>query len=247
MPDINITIQEGELITALIEDDEPIPFISVAKQGLPGPPGPEAPLPTQFGNVDEGNFSSFDENGFLTFHGDARIYRDELGDALSLKSVGPRVTINDIESLVEFSATAGMTDYLFKNLQLNHDRELGTPIQPHLHFFQGASVVPNFLLQYRWVKLGEQKPVPWTNIACNVPVFPYTSGVLSQIATVPELIEPPTGDGVSDIVQFRVIRDNSNISGEFVGADSYSGSVGILSFDVHIIADSIGSKSIMAK
>lgn len=167
-------------------------------------------------------------------------WRDEIGDALSLQQSGPGVSSNATESTVDFTTASNLSDYLYVNVQLNHDRQLTSAIAPHIHFFQASDAVPNFLLQYRWQKNGAAKVTSWTNLKCNTPVFTYVSGTIHQIADSAN-IAAPSGDNISDIVQFRILRDNANTSTVFTGADPYSGTVGVIAFDVHLQLDATGS------
>lgn len=176
-----------------------------------------------------------------------RPWRDELGDSLSLRSTGPGVVANVTESVMEFAANAALSDYLYKNLQLNHDRDETSIVGPHIHWFQASSAVPNFLLQYRWQINGGAKVTSWTNLRCNIAVTTYTSGTIHQICETPTDITPPAGSVISDIIQFRIIRDTANSSGVFGGADTYSGVVGVLSFDLHVQINSLGSTSEFTK
>lgn len=174
--------------------------------------------------------------------GDATSWKDELGDAVSLQSQGPGVSRNVTESVVEYVHTAQITDYLYTDVQLNHDRNLSTAIYPHIHFFQAENAVPNFVLRYRWQISGGTKVTDWTYLKCNTLAFTYTSGVIHQIAhSLP--IAVPEGTSLSDIVQFRIIRDHDNASTVFAGEDPYTATVGVLSFDVHYNIDGFGSNS----
>jgi hypothetical protein len=141
----------------------------------------------------------------------SRAYRDELGDVLSLKITGPGVSLNDTELVIEFTTAANLSDFALKNTQLNHDRDFASPIFPHIHFFQANNNAPNFLLRSRWQVNGVAKVTPWTDLICNVLAFPYTTGTIHQIAYSAPII-PPAGSTVSDIVQFKIYRDNANTS-----------------------------------
>jgi len=174
-------------------------------------------------------------------YGDARPFRDELGDALALKVRGTGISTNTAESTQDFATNADLSDYLFANVQLNHDRDLTAVIKPHIHFFQSDADMPNFLLWYRWQLNGGAKTTAWTSLKCNTAAFTYVSGTLHQIANTIAGITPPVNTVLSDIVQFRVFRDNANTSGLFAGADAHAGSVGVLSFDVHLQLNSVGS------
>jgi hypothetical protein len=76
----------------------------------------------------------------------------------------------------------------------------------------------------------------------NANAFTYVSGTLNQISGFPEVVAP-SGYGISDIVQCRVIRDYTNQSTLFTGTDPYIGSAEATSFDLHFIADTLGSRT----
>lgn len=197
-----------------------------------------------FGDVLGGNYTKFDNTGHQTMAGDARPWRDETGDALALQKTGSGVSFNLSDGTVDFATNAQMaSDYVIKNVQLNHDRDPTTNIYPHIHFFQAENSVPNFLLQYRWQVNGSTITTSWTSLKCNTLAFSYSSGTIHQIASTAAGIAVPGGTTISDIVQFRICRDTDNDSGEFgaPGNDPYSVTVGILSFDVHIQLNSTGS------
>lgn len=188
------------------------------------------------------NYTTWDStSGHQTMTGDARPWRDELRDALSIRSTGTGVSQNNTESTVDFTSTAvAANDYLFLNVQLNHDKDLTASIYTHIHFFQASNAVPNFLLQYRWQVNGGSKVTSWTNLKCNTLAFAWGSGTRNNIA-YSSPITVPSGTTLSDIVQFRICRDTANVSTLFAGADPYSGSVGITAFDIHFMTNSLGS------
>lgn len=194
----------------------------------------------KFGDVSGGDYAGFLADGTLQLYGAATVFRDEKNDVVNLKVAGTGVSINPTESTAEFTNASDLSDYLYVNVQLNHDRKLESNIYPHIHYFANDAVVPNFLLEYRWQVDGGAKTTAWTQLICNNAAFPYVSGTINQLAySAP--ITPPVNDMLSDIVQFKIYRDNANTSTLFLGADKFPGTVGILSFDVHIELDSMGS------
>jgi len=193
-----------------------------------------------FGDSGNSHHTTFSSSGHQSMEGNARPWRDELADALTLEKNGPGISANLTEGVVEFSDASNLDDYALKNLQMNHDKDLSSSIYPHIHFFQDNNNIPNFLLQYRWQIGGGAKTTAWTSIKCNTPVYTYTSGTLNQ-KVYSSGITPPGGTQLSDIVQFRIIRDNDNDSGLFTGIDTYTGTVGISYFDSHFQLNSIGS------
>lgn len=181
----------------------------------------------------------------------ASAWRDELGDALSLQQNGVGLSITLAESTLDFAHNAAynvnpaLADFAFKNVQLNHDRNLAISIQPHIHWLQSKNYTPNLLFEYRWQVNGGTKVTAWTKLKCTTLTFVYTAGTIHQISDTAAGIAVPVGTTLSDIVQFRIYRDTTNASGEFAGVCPYNtggnAAVPVLSFDVHLEIDQIGS------
>lgn len=148
---------------------------------------------------------------------------------------------NFAEGTLDFTTGADLGDYAVMNVQLPHSWELGTDLKPHVHWFQVQDNVPNWLIQYRWQKNGGAKTTSWSNLPMNSEAFTYTAGTILQISGG-ATISPPTGAGLSDIVQFRLLRDNANTSTLFAGADPYTVTAAAVNFDVHYSLDTLGSQ-----
>jgi len=187
------------------------------------------------------NFTQFDSTGHQKMYGTARPWRDALGELLTKKTVGLRITDNAVEGTSDYADNCvAADDYKITNLQLNHDKDLTSDIHPHIHWFQSSANVPNWLLQYRWQVNGAAKVTAWTDLKCNTAVYVYTAGTILQKCTS-AAIAVPVGTSLSDIVQFRVCRDTANVSTLFAGADPLAGDAAALSFDCHLQMNSIGS------
>lgn len=181
----------------------------------------------------------------------ANAYRDEMGDALNLQRNGVGITLDLVESTINFDynavyhATPALADFAYKNFQLNHDRNFSADIDFHVHWFQAKDYTPNLLIEYRWQVNGGNKVSAWTKLKCTTLTFPYLGTELHQISQCAGIL-PPGNTALSDIVQIRLYRDTTNASGEFVGVtDPYNtggnASVKVMSMDVHINIDQIGS------
>lgn len=198
----------------------------------------------RFGNVGAGNYIDIDTtSGNLRLLGDATAFRDLLQSLIGqrLESPSSDIVQNSAEGTLTFKDSATLLDYATMNIQLNHDWLIGSDIYPHLHWFQASANVPNWLIQYRWQIQGEAKTTAWTDVPYDDHVFTYSAGTLNQITTF-GAITPPAGAGLSDIVQFRVLRDADNDSEEFgTGADPLSGSAEAVNFDIHYEIDGWGS------
>jgi hypothetical protein len=207
-------------------------------------------LTAKFGDVLGGNYTEFESDGTMVAVGDATCWRDELQSLTGarLQSPASDVVENIPEASITFETGARYpTDYVTTNHQLNHDWDPGTTVHPHLHWWQVSSDVPNWLIGYRWQKGGAAKTTAWTNLVVNSHKFTYSAGTLNQISET-AAITPPAGYGeVSDIVQFRIYRDVTNVSTEFAGADPESSNVDAVNFDCHIIVDTLGSRQEYAK
>jgi len=193
------------------------------------------------------NYTEFASDGTLTQSGTATTFNDLQGSVLSLKQLGSGVSTNSTENTAEFTTEANLSDYLYDNYQLNHAWLLGSDLNLHIHWEQTSADTPNMLARYRWQKQGDAKTSTWTDHVIGTNAFTYPgSGTINQISHG-DLITPPTGYGLSDVVQIRVLRDNSNASGLFAGADSYAGAWSISFIDIHIQTDALGSNTEFSK
>ena len=178
----------------------------------------------------------------------ATVFDDLRFDALSIKLSGSSgIAVNLTENTVDFATGADINDYLIASPQMPHALKFQTKIYPHIHFFQAMNAVPNFAIQYRWQSNSLSKTTAWTALKCNTAVFTYTGGTILQIATTTDGITPPVDQKISDICQFRVIRDTKNGLGLSFGADPYNATAGVLSFDCHFEIDTQGSRTQYAK
>lgn len=203
-----------------------------------------------FGNVAAGNYTQFEADGTMVSFGDALCWRDELQSVISARLVSPAgdFVLNEPEASVTAKISARYpTDYVTTNLQLNHDWSLGTVISPHLHWWQTTADTPHWVIAYRWQKQGAKKTTDWTPGKWVSNKSVWSSGTLNQITAFSD-ITPPVGYGnVSDIVQFRLYRDFTNVSTLFTGNDPVNASQDFVNFDTHIQIDMIGSRTEYAK
>lgn len=180
-------------------------------------------------------------DGTPTLAGAATYWDDLVGGIAAAVTSGPGVSLSNVEHALAFVATANGSDYAWLTFQLEHRWKAGSPIFPHLHFEQAEAAVPHWLIQYRWQRQGQAKTT-WQNYKCNTPAFTWTSGTLNQICYGAG-IAAPTGYSISDILQVRLVRDSTNSSGLFTGADPYTATALVTAFDIHIECDALGSRT----
>lgn len=195
-----------------------------------------------FGDYSGGNYSEFESDGTYIAKGNATCFKDELGDITSIKVLGAGLTLDTTESTLDFSSAADLNDYAIANYQINHDWKAGSVIYPHVHFFQNQNAKPNALIRYRWQQECQPKTTAWFDYPMTSLACPYTSGTINQII-YGNGITPPVNYATSDILQMRLFRDNTNASGQFSGANAYTGDWEVTSWDIHLEIDTLGSRT----
>lgn len=194
------------------------------------------------------NGLSITSGGVVALNGSATVFDDLTAQLIGLRLESPssHIVTNAAEGTLEFKTSCNLTDYVIAEPQLSHKWKLGSVIYPHLHWEQTSATIPNWLIQYRWQKQGLAKTTSWTSQKYDAHVFTYTSGTLNQITSMGD-ITPPVGYGLSDFVDFRILRDVANTSGLFAGADGLATSVYAKGFDFHMETDSLGSNDEFTK
>jgi hypothetical protein len=186
-------------------------------------------------------------DGPLLLGPDAIAWDDLLGAAVNLQRSGVGVSLNAAENTVEFLTSSNLSDYLLDTQQLSHSWNLQA-VFPHIHAWQTTADAPNWLLQYRWQMMGALKVDAWTSIACNVPAFTYPgTGTFHQLFSTTAGVAPPDGAGISDCIQFRILRDNADTSLKFGALDPVNATASVISFDTHIAKDALGSRLATSK
>lgn len=189
------------------------------------------------------NVTQIDTTGTSRAKGIGTCWRDELNDLTVILKNNPsdKITIDAAEGTVHFKDTATPSDFALMNVQLNHDRKLGMAISPHLHWIQATSITPNWLIQYRWQGNGKTRATSWINNRWVSSVFTWTTSLtpMNQITEFSDIT--PSEDGLSDILQVRIIRDATNATSLFPGAAILTGDAIAVNFDVHIEIDMLGS------
>jgi hypothetical protein len=180
--------------------------------------------------------------------GDATCFRDELNDLIKTGTNNPSShLVQDLtEGTLDFKNNCDLNDWALMNVQVNHDWKSGSDVEPHIHWFQNANNTPNWLIQYRWQRSCNTKTTTWTSKKYTTNACTYASGTIHQITSF-GAITPPSGYGISDILQIRILRDTANASTLFTGADPYAGDAEAISFDVHIEVDMLGSRQLYVK
>lgn len=183
---------------------------------------------------DSTNYTQFATDGTLTLAGTATVFDDllvEMKESLKGSNTKPDWDTTNYGFLFPQNDTS---EYLIFNLQLPHRWKAGSTVYPHVHFYQSQNVTPTFKLDYRWVNIGDAVPSFTTGYTMNTIVGSqtWTTGMLHRIVGNTTGISG-SGKIISSMLQIKLYRDDN----------SYSGDCLVVSFDVHVELDGLGSSS----
>lgn len=202
------------------------------------------------GDVSGGNYTEIATDGSERFRGNATMWTDMVGDLFGkrLASTSGKVDYDFDENAINFQSGGVITtanDRVGANLEINHDRKVGSSItfRPHIHWFQAVSsgAVTAFVLtmRYRLQRNNYEKTASWTTVTLTAgtdDVFDFTGesdGTYNQLSRFPDI----TIDcGISDTLQFQMTR-----------TDSESGDMLVYFMDVHGQVDGAGSEDEIVK
>lgn len=199
----------------------------------------------RIGDVPGGNYSEFSKaDGCMRYRGSATVWKDMVGDITGrrLSSVVGRVDYDWEENAILFQSGGSITntaDRVQLNQEINHEFAIGNAIvfKPHIHWFQDSSTQYEITLRHRIQRNGEPKTEAWTNTTLTAnsgaDSFAYTSGILNQITSFPDII---LSCGVSDTIQLQMAR-----------TDSLGGTMSVYFMDIHGTVDSDGSEGVFTK
>ena len=203
------------------------------------------------GNVSGGSFFEIESDGTDIRKGDATIWDDQRypATAQNLDVSGGRIDFNYSELTIDYQANARYpNEPLGIVAQLSHARKSDSDIYPHIHWVQNQNNFPNLMIEYRWYN-NNSDPGSFTQLVLSPAnnVFPYVSGDLAQITSIPLPGGFGVGKALSSFFEVKIFRDNNNNSGLFAGSDPYSGVFSLKEFDIHIEKDTVGSRQEFVK
>lgn len=126
----------------------------------------------------------------------------------------------------------------------------GQVFRPHIHWLQQQAAIPNFLLGYKKINNGvlttfETDFTNYTFLTLSTHAFSYSSGVLPQISSFPEI--DMSDLAISAQVNVVLFRDSANTSTLFAGVDPVGSGVVVTYQDSHVKFDGEGSRQEFVK
>lgn len=199
----------------------------------------------QFGDYINGNYSEFEDDGTLVFHGEATVWDDLRVPLERAKDRGAKVPSfeqfkdNGAESTGVYAYNFGDDDELFLSVQMPHSWREGSIIYPHIHLTpktDGTGKKTKLTLEYEWTSL----------LGTHGNTTIVNRDVELETAYKHLLYDIPSGgiDGtdqtISSFLTCRIARNAAD-------SDNFAGDIFFLEFDIHYQIDSVGSRQILVK
>ena len=197
------------------------------------------------------NFTEFEVDGTMEFHGDATVY-DDLVVAFSTGK-----TASNPPTFAQFvddgSGSVGVYAYRFDDEAANNEAQVfftiqmphswieGTDVYPHIHWApeDNTSGTVVWGMEYSWVEYNSTTPLSFPSST----IITTTSNSLANdankhmITPFASITPSISQDNISSILVVRLFRNSSNVS------DTYTGGAFGLSFDLHIEKNTAGSRN----
>ena len=205
-----------------------------------------------FGDVDNGNYSYFENDGTYVAKGLAITYRDEYvgGDYfVPSGATAPDIVDYTIGGVVTKKYSfdgSNTTEKLGNTFEIAHDIALaqvnaGTlPIE--IHFHAGPSTIGTGIVRF---------VVDWCLIKANGAPIAGTQAIITKTITANQqyfnllsganLAVPAGGFGIGDLIEFTISRDPQNVG------DTYAADMILYKVALHIPIDTLGSRTTYTK
>jgi hypothetical protein len=199
-------------------------------------------LARQFGSVDEGNYFEIDADGFVHFYGLGKPAIDSIWQVSGSRIVSPSsyITYDIEEQTYVFDTACTLDDYVVSTIQLPRGLDFTQSVGLRMHWIQPETDVPNWLIEYRWLPVGEAIPATWSRLIIAQNYFTFSSSPIHQVSSFGELV-PPDGVEEASLLQLRLYRDGNNSSGLFSGSDSATNDTSMLAWGRHLIMSELGA------
>ena len=185
--------------------------------------------------------SQFDDNGFL-FNEDSGIAWDDLRfPASGLNPPGPTGAPSTDTSTGLLVFDDGSTETMAGVAQMPHSWKQNSVVRPHVHWIQPSAGNVVWQLEYRLIPAYNGLfPADWTTITASTAVGTYPgSGNYVNITTFGDI--DMDGFNISSMIVFKLSRLGGN------AADTVSGDVSLLEFDIHYQINTNGSRQEFVK
>lgn len=196
------------------------------------------------GDMTGGDYLELEDTGFLEAHGDGRNWDDVYPAAISLSQGASGASESNYTGnfyAPEFVGI-GVAKNLIMHFQIYHSYDEGSDINLHLHLYipdDGTGGDIKFSAEYQWANVGGTGAYSSTTIS-NTATIGASAGVYQNyLFDIGDITG--TGKTISSILSVVLTRDPTDV------ADTFGSSVWLLSADLHIHKNTLGSRQETSK
>jgi len=199
----------------------------------------------QFGDYINGNYSEFEDDGTLVFHGEATVWEDLRVPLERVKTAGANVPVfkkfkdNGAGSAGVFAYDFDDGDEIWLSVQMSHSWKEGTTIYPHIHLASttnGTGKETKLTLEYVWKNENET----FGNTTIINRDVALDTAYKNLLYDIPSGGIDGTGQTISSIMTCRIARNAAD-------ANNFAGDIFFLEFDIHYEVNTLGSRQILVK
>jgi len=200
----------------------------------------------QLGDVANGNYISFEEDGTIKFNGDATVYDDLRVPVTAVRLGGggshpPTETAYKGGIVLAFD-TGPSSDCIQFVAQIPHSYKEGSEIECHIHWViptsgaGGGAENVKWDMTYSWANTGDEMPAE-TSASVTVDV----QDVVADINTYTDIVDiDGTGKEISSMLICSLCRDPDV-------ANDYTDDAYLFEIDFHFEIDTLGSRTELVK
>lgn len=199
---------------------------------------------TYCGDFAGGNYITFESDGTLVMNGNATVWDDVYPSSVSIGVGGTAPAFTAYSgNMKAYEFTGGVTNKeMHIGYQLFHSYKQGSNITPHLHLYvpnNGSGGTVTFDMEYHWDNIGDTGALVTSTLSGTITLAANSTIYHNQIFAYTGTPITGTNKNISSIFMTKITRRQDT--------DTFAGSVWLLSADIHIEKDTIGSRTATAK
>jgi hypothetical protein len=197
----------------------------------------EGTVNNKFG--DSNNYSEFEDDGTLTFKGNATVWNDIITNVANLRTGNTAPTFSAFTGgIYGLRFDVSKADEVHGSIEIPHDYKEGSDLVVHAHWSPTTTNTGNIVFGFEYSLAGDNSVF---SVASNVTSIPTASpGTVNKLIRQNLLTISGLGIKIGNIITFRFYRQNG-------GTDTYTGNAFVHSIGIHYECDTVGSRQITSK
>ena len=193
-----------------------------------------------FGDFDAGNYSEFEDDGTLEFHGNATVWEDQQVNIGTVVKGASAPTEIDYKGGKVLAFDKAQLNKIYFTAQLSHKYFEGSDIEFHVHLaYPDAGVGgTRWDLTTSWASIDDTFPAETT--ARNTIASPGVADY-HQLASIDSAVGTSAGKKISSVLICSLLRRGTHAD------DTYDNDIYLVSLDFHIECNTSGSRQISVK